>query len=142
MRSLRVSDFPLERLRKRADFLKIAKTTERTITPAFIMQVHRTAAAGSPARYGITVSRKVGSAVARNRGKRRLRVLIRETFPTLAVPGVDYVLIARKEILRRTFAEMKKELERALLKARSQSCGVAENQKRKNETKCLNPQTP
>lgn len=45
-------------------------------------------------RLGITVSRKVGSAVARNRVKRRVREIFRHERPRL--PGAeDLVLIAR-----------------------------------------------
>ena len=50
--------------------------------------------AGSPPRLGLSVSRKVGDAVARNRVKR----VLREQFAPLAdglPPGVDVVVIAR-----------------------------------------------
>ena len=50
--------------------------------------------AGSPPRLGLSVSRKVGDAVARNRVKR----VLREQFAPVAAalpPGVDVVVIAR-----------------------------------------------
>lgn len=103
----------LERLRKRSEFLRVSKTGEKWVTPAFIIQVYRKSNEG-PFRYGITASRKVGGAVERNRSKRRLRALIRETLPPIAQPGVDYVLIARQEILKRDFSLMRKELTTAL----------------------------
>ena len=49
---------------------------------------------GSPARLGLSVSRKVGGAVERNRVKR----VLREQFATIAASlptGVDVVVIAR-----------------------------------------------
>lgn len=43
-------------------------------------------------RYGFTVSRRVGKAVVRNRVKRRLREIVRQTELT---PGWDIIFIAR-----------------------------------------------
>jgi ribonuclease P protein component len=44
---------------------------------------------------GFTATRKVGNAVIRNRAKRRLREAARATLPLFAVPGSDYVFVAR-----------------------------------------------
>lgn len=103
----------LERLRKRSEFLAVSKTGEKWVTPAFVIQVYHRPISG-PFRYGITASRKVGGAVERNRAKRRLRALIREILPPIAHPGVDYVFIARREILKRDFALMGKELKHGI----------------------------
>jgi ribonuclease P protein component len=70
----------------------------------------------SPFRVGITASRKVGGAVERNRAKRRLRALIQIIFPSTGGPRMDYVLIARQEILKRNFAVMEQELKTAILR--------------------------
>jgi ribonuclease P protein component len=110
-----LSGVALERLKKRSEFLAVSKTGKKWVTPAFIIQIYERATCG-PFRYGITASRKVGGAVDRNRAKRRLRALIKEFLPPLAHPGVDYVFIARQEILKRDFAVMKEELKRALTK--------------------------
>ena len=52
---------------------------------------------GSVVRVGFTASRKVGNAVKRNRARRRLVALADDLLPHLAIPGRDYVLIARRE---------------------------------------------
>lgn len=106
---------PLERLKKRSEFVKVSQAGEKQITPAFIIQACHRGDTG-PIRYGITASRKVGNAVERNRAKRRLRALSWQILPKNGFPGTDYVLIARKEVLKRDFADMLKELERALVK--------------------------
>ncbi len=67
-------------------------------------------------RVGITVSRKVGNAVARNRARRRLRAVARETLPGQAMPGHDYVLIGRKGTLSRPYDALRGDLEGALAK--------------------------
>lgn len=112
---------PLERLKKRSEFLAVAKTGERWVMPAFVIQVYRRVLEGST-RCGITASRKVGGAVERNRAKRRLRALIKQIFPLHSCPGTDYVLIAREEILRRDFACMAQELEEALRRIQRRLC--------------------
>ena len=45
-------------------------------------------------RYGVTTSKKIGNAVARNRARRVLRAAFREVYPMIK-PGYDIVLVAR-----------------------------------------------
>ena len=49
-----------------------------------------------PPRVGLTVSKNIGNAVARNRVKRRLRHTVRDI---QLQPAMDYVIIARKSIV-------------------------------------------
>lgn len=51
-------------------------------------------APGEPSRAGVVASRKVGSAVVRNRAKRRLRAVVRDLWPRVRADGVQLVLIA------------------------------------------------
>ncbi len=67
-------------------------------------------------RVGITVSRKVGNAVARNRARRRLRSLAAEPLPQHAKAGHDYVLIGRKGTLARPYDRLRDDLATALAK--------------------------
>lgn len=106
---------PLENLKKRSEFLTVSKAGHKWGTPAFLVLGHQRAPEGPP-RYGITASRKIGGAVERNRVKRRLRTLLKEILPNKGHPGMDYVLIARKECLTRDFSLMKQDLEKALRK--------------------------
>ena len=70
-------------------------------------------AGGRPARVGFTVSRTVGSAVVRNRVKRRLRHLVRERLPQLEV-GALYVVRATPASATATYAELGQALDRCL----------------------------
>jgi ribonuclease P protein component len=54
-------------------------------------------------RYGLTVSRRVGKAVVRNRIKRRLREIVRRTG---LKPGWDFIVIARSPAAQAAFAEL------------------------------------
>jgi ribonuclease P protein component len=100
-------------LKRRADFLRIAASGLRRVTPAFILQ-----AAPAPEgkqRIGFTCSRKVGNAVARNRAKRRLRAIADAVWQTTPVAArLDYVLVGRGEALTRDYAAMVADLRQAL----------------------------
>ena len=85
--------------------------------PAFILQVRPRGDDNPAIRLGITVSKKVGNSVTRNRLKRRFRALARAVLPESGVPGADHVLIGRAGQVERPFATMAEELEKALAKA-------------------------
>ncbi|WP_408636662.1 ribonuclease P protein component [Parvularcula mediterranea] len=70
------------------------------------------------ARVGLTVTKKLGGAVQRNRIKRRLRAAVRDIFPLEAQPGHDYVILARGKAATRDFPDLLDELRGALLDAR------------------------
>jgi ribonuclease P protein component len=102
-------------LRLRADFLAVAKTGRKWITPGFVLQLGPSP--DNALRYGLTATLKsLGNAVRRNKARRRLRSLVREVLASHASPGHDYVLVARAEALTRDYAEMKKDLLWALKK--------------------------
>ena len=88
---------PLGKLRVRSDYLAAAQA-KRVSTTGFVLQARKRVEASAPQpRYGITCSKKVGNAVARNRAKRRLRALANSVLPHLGRDGWDYVLIGRAQ---------------------------------------------
>jgi ribonuclease P protein component len=105
----------MERLRKRADFLAAATGAKAPAT-AFVLQV-RTRRDDGPVRIGFTVSRKVGTAVERNRVRRRLREIVRRAASAGMRAGHDYVLIGRRAALGLPFDRMIEEFDRALRRA-------------------------
>ncbi len=105
----------LSSLTRRADFLA-ANRGRRAPMPGFVLLV-RPRDDGDPGiRVGITVTKKIGGAVVRNRMKRRLRVLARELLPERGIAGADHVLIGRQGGIERDFGLLKAELEKALRK--------------------------
>lgn len=71
------------RMRSRADFAEARKSGSKTGRPLLSGQLRVRPGIGEPARVGFTVSRAVGSAVIRNRVRRRLRHLVRGYLPVL-----------------------------------------------------------
>ena len=100
------------RLKQRADFLAAAGG-RKIATPAFVLQARGRGDDG-PVRVGFTVSRKVGTAVERNRVKRRLREMVRLAAATGLPAGNDYVLIGRRAALSLPFEQIAHDFRRAL----------------------------
>jgi len=69
-------------------------------------------------RFGITVTKKIGNAVVRNRMKRRFRELLRSALSTQGLLDHDHVLIGRAGGVERDFHLMAEELAKALERAR------------------------
>ena len=98
------------RLKQRADFLAAAGGA-KVATAGFVLQ-GRNRDDGAPARIGFTVSRKVGTAVERNRVRRRLRDIVRRSPADDLRSGYDYVLIGRRTALSRQFRNARRRLDR------------------------------
>lgn len=102
------------RLKKRADFLRIASVRRKWAAPGLILQAADAPCQADATRVGFTVSRKVGNAVARNRARRRLKAAVAEVFPTEAHEGTDYVVIGRHETLTRPYSLLLQDLRTAI----------------------------
>jgi ribonuclease P protein component len=112
---------PYRRLRKRTEFQKVYEEGRRISGSLFTVFIRQTAS-DAPGRVGLTVSRKVGRAVARVRVKRLLRESVRlcwDLFPA----GSEAVFHARPVMRDADFAEVQSEVKRALEKAARRSGG-------------------
>lgn len=103
-------------MRKRADFLA-ANRGLRVARPGFVLLALPNSGQGK--RYGITVTKKIGNAVVRNRMKRRFRELLRATLPERGLTDHDHVLIGREGGIERDFQALVEELDAALSRAAS-----------------------
>jgi ribonuclease P protein component len=115
----------MERLRQRAHFLAAATGT-KVPGPAFVLQARNRRDEG-PARFGFTVSKKVGNAVERNRVRRRLREIVRLSAASRLRAGHDYVLVGRRAALNLPFARMTEDFEGALRKVHAGRSGKMES---------------
>ena len=106
----------LERIKNRKEYLAIAASGRRWVTPAFVIQVKESNDKDSAPQVGFTVTKKVGNAVIRNRVRRRLKEAAREIIPLKASRGWEYVLIGRHACLDIAYERIKSDLMWALKK--------------------------
>lgn len=81
------------RVRRRREFLAVQTGGSRIMLASCILLLRARGDHG-PARVGITVTRKFGNAVARNRAKRVVREAFRRS-PGLLPDGIDMVVIPK-----------------------------------------------
>jgi ribonuclease P protein component len=98
------------RLRASADFRRTIRQGVRVNGRAFVLFA-RHGSTGA-ARLGLSVSRRVGGAVVRNRIKRRLREAFRQ--PQGVAPQMDLVLVAKPEAASCSQSELALEFWRRL----------------------------
>ena len=83
------------RIRVRKDFVKVSESGFYYRSAVLVVQCAPNNGLDC-FRVGFTASKKVGNAVVRNRCKRRMKAAVDIVLPEIAIPGVDYVFIARK----------------------------------------------
>ena len=96
----------------RAGFLAARSNGEKALSRGLVIQAVENE--GPQWRIGLTVTKKIGNAVTRNRARRRMRALARSYLVPLAQPGTDYVLIARYDTVNADWKDMAKGLQKAI----------------------------
>ena len=103
------------RLRKREDFAKVFKHGKAAANHQFVVYVKHSPVA-EPFRFGVSVSKKVGNAVVRNRMRRRVKEIVRLMEPSVK-PNVDIVCIVRKPALELDHLQLKKSIQHVFKRA-------------------------
>jgi ribonuclease P protein component len=106
-------DFPKRRrLLKSSDFKRVFQQGRRQSVPEFTLAYRvRPLKEGQvvPPRLGLSVSRKAGGSVQRNKLKRRLREIFRLNQEKL-VPGAELVFVPRKEATALGYLELQRKI--------------------------------
>jgi ribonuclease P protein component len=105
---------PDQRLRSSTEFARVRASGRSVAHPLLVLIVLPNER--EQTRLGVTVSRRVGTAVLRNRVRRRLREALRARYAGLA-GGHDLVLVARPAAGRATWTELNDALDRTLTRA-------------------------
>jgi ribonuclease P protein component len=109
---------PAARLRRRAEFAATTRGGRRAGRGALVVHLATPPEAGTRVRAGFTVSKAVGTAVVRNRVRRRLRHLVAARLATLPA-GADLVVRALPAAAGRSYHELGRDLDAALAAATS-----------------------
>ena len=108
--------FPSQRrILKRKDFQAVYDGGVR-VGARLVTVFAKVTGADRPTRVGLTVTRKIGNSVVRNRCKRLLREAVRKHW-NLLPSGIDVVLLARHGLAKAQAREVEKEIVRMLSKA-------------------------
>ena len=135
------------RITGRPDYLTVAATGRKWVSPSFILQASPPAPAdynadnkeiAAPARVGFTVSKKVGNAVKRSRARRRLKEAARIWFSEKAPAGWDYVIIGRTAAIDYPFEKMGADMRWALAKLASNADLKGSNRDRRPASRPVN----
>ena len=85
----------VDRLHRSAEFLRLQRDGVRFQSPHFVLYAGSLNHEPERSRLGVTVSRRIGNAVVRNRVKRRVRECFRKVMRAHLPAGTSIVVIAR-----------------------------------------------
>ena len=100
-------------IKKRSEFIRSNKSSKKIHTPNFIIQKIESNKNDNISHFGFTMTKKIGSAIVRNKIKRRLKSIIRELLKykdKYFDLSFNYILICKKEIVKVSYNDLKNEL--------------------------------
>ncbi|WP_338752427.1 ribonuclease P protein component [Bacillus sp. FJAT-52991] len=105
------------RIKKNSEFQSVFNGGKSFANRQFVVYMYKSEQK-APFRIGLSVSKKIGNAVTRNRIKRYIRQSFTELKEQIQ-PGFDYVVIARKPAAEMTCLEVKKSMIHVLKRAKA-----------------------
>ena len=100
-------------IKKRPEFIRSNKLSKKIYTPNFIIQKLESKKNENMPHFGFTITKKIGSAILRNKIKRRLKSIIRELLKYKDKYfdfSFNYILICKKEIVKVSYDDLENEL--------------------------------
>lgn len=101
----------MESLKKNREFKKVYENGRSYATRNLVIY-QLNYKKGKKNRYGLSVSKKIGNAVVRNKLKRRLREIIREIEKKEDFKGYDIIFIARNSVVGLDYHHLKKDVKK------------------------------
>ena len=93
-------------VKKHQDFDRIIKTGKRKTNKSFIIYSIENNLPYD--RYGVSVGKKLGNAVYRNKYKRKIRPII-DTYKKLYINNRDYIIILKGSTNEKTYQELNRD---------------------------------
>lgn len=112
------------KIKENYEFRRAYKKGESLVSPYFVVYCFKNRR--NNIRLGITVTKKIGGAVARNRAKRLITAAFRECLPEISC-GYDFIIVARNRILTVKSTVVKEQMMKLF-----NSCGIAKSFENEN----------
>ncbi len=108
----------MESLKKNSHFQRVYKNGKSKASKNLVVYWLNNENINSVNRYGITISKKIGNAVVRNKLKRRIKDILRRWDDNNYIkPGLDIVIIARKPVVDLDYHQIKTDLKKLLYRS-------------------------
>jgi len=101
-------------IKKRSQFLHVRNNGKFIRSSSFNIQILEDIKLNRVISIGYTATKRLGNAVIRNKSKRRMRELARKVIVKYGKINFYYVLIAKSQLLKKTFKELELELEKII----------------------------
>ena len=100
-------------IKKRSEFIRSNKFSKNIHSPNFIIQKLESNKLDKIPHFGFTITKKIGTAIVRNKIKRRLKSIIRKLLKyedKYFNLSFNYILICKKEIVKVSYDDLENEL--------------------------------
>ncbi|MDI3480858.1 MAG: ribonuclease protein component [Tepidanaerobacteraceae bacterium] len=99
------------RLTKNFEFKNVYRAGKRLSCPYFNVYIKENDL--KTARLGVSISKKIGKSVVRNRIKRRIKELFRHNIENIK-KGIDIIISIKKDISKMDYKDLKREIKNIL----------------------------